>query len=353
MDIKRILFIALCVLLATILILTGIAVIKIGSVFGFSDTPDPTEPTEPTEAPTEPATQHVHDYVLSETIAATCDGYGWNIYTCQTCDHTHMPVSERVDPLGHDYQLSTVVEATCTEAGLTEYTCTRCDRKNTPESEQQAPLGHNWGHGQVYVATCEEGGYTEFVCMRCNLVEKRDQTEPLGHQFENAVAFPATCTEDAYTLELCSRPGCGGENKIIEENTAIGHTPDSWHTLDTGEFDLFCTVCATSLAVKADETQTYGILLDHTQVHADPSGEGVSHISHTVTLGITGDSSVKLFVYTVNDYLCNDTLTLSYENGTGFVWEYTDADGVNQRFTVDHTADLTITVPLSGTATVE
>ncbi len=350
MDIKRILFIALCVLLATILILTGIAVIKIGSVFGFSDTPDPTEPTEPTEAPTEPATQHVHDYVLSETIGATCDGYGWNIYTCQTCDHTHMPVSERVDPLGHDYQLSTVVEATCTEAGLTEYTCTRCDRKNTPKSEQQAPLGHNWGHGQVHAATCEEGGYTEFTCMRCDLVEKRDETAPLGHQLGESVSYPATCTEDACTVSTCQR--CAFADRVIEAGTATGHTPGVWYA-QSGEFDLFCTVCATSLAVKADETQTYGILLDHTQVHADPSGEGVSHISHTVTLGITGDSSVKLFVYTVNDYLCNDTLTLSYENGTGFVWEYTDADGVNQRFTVDHTADLTITVPLSGTATVE
>jgi hypothetical protein len=189
--------------------------------------------------------------------------------------------------------------------------------------------------------------------MRCNLVEKRDQTDPLGHQFENAVAFPATCTEDAYTLELCSRPGCGGENKIIEENTAIGHTPDSWHTLDTGEFVQFCTTCLAPLMEDADSSKTYDILINQQQVHADPSGEGVAYISHELTIGVSGDASAKPFHYTVNDYLCNDSLVLTYQQGIGLVITYTDQENVNHSYYIDHAAPLTITIPVAGAPTIE
>lgn len=360
MNIKRILTIVLCTLLAAILVLGGILLSKVWPLLSsgsFSSTAEPTEPTSPTvpsETPTEPeATEHVHEYVLSDTTNATCTGYGWKVYTCKTCGISHMPTEERVDPLGHNYEERTVTEATCTEAAVIERTCTRCGHQDTSVNQENKPLGHNWGHGQVYVATCEEGGYTEFVCMRCNLVEKRDQTEPLGHQFENAVAFPATCTEDAYTLELCSRPGCGGENKIIEENTAIGHTPDSWHTLDTGEFVQFCTTCLAPLMEDADSSKTYDILINQQQVHADPSGEGVAYISHELTIGVSGDASAKPFHYTVNDYLCNDSLVLTYQQGIGLVITYTDQENVSHSYYIDHAASLTITIPLTGAPTIE
>lgn len=227
MNIKRILFIVLCVLLATILVLAGIALSKVGSLLGMNSTPapTPTEPTSPTEVPTDPQnTEHVHSYTLTDTIQATCDGYGWNIYTCSSCKQTHMPVGERMDPLGHNYEVSQTMEATCTEGGFTELTCTRCNRKDVPADQQQAPLGHSWGHGKVYSATCETGGFAEFTCTRCNLVEKRDQVEPLGHQFEPMASLDATCTEDAYTISICTREGCGAEETVTEVGTATGHT---------------------------------------------------------------------------------------------------------------------------------
>ena len=356
MNIKRILFIAVCVLLATILVLTGIALSKVSGVLVFLNppTPAPTEPTAPSETPTEPeATVHVHDYVLTDKIGAACDGYGWNIYTCQTCQHTHMPVDERIDPLGHNYEVSKSTEATCTEAGYTELTCTRCGRKDVPADQQQAPLGHSWGHGQVYVATCEEGGFTRFTCQRCCIEETKDQTEPLGHQFDDVINYPATCTEDAYTIALCVREGCGAQDQVTEAGTATGHISSGWQIQESGEFLQLCTACFTPLTEKAEEGKPYGILLDLQQTHADPSGEGVAYISHSVTIGISGDVSAKLFTYTVNDYLCNNTLTLSYEPGTGFVMEYTDQDGVNQRYFINHTAVLTITIPLTGAPTIE
>lgn len=349
MNIKRILIIVVCVLLATILVLTGIALSKVSGVLGLLNppAPAPTEPTVPSEVPTEPeATVHVHDYILTDTIDAACDGYGWKIYTCQTCQHTHMPVEERTDPLGHNYEVSKSTEATCTEAGFTEMTCTRCGRKEVPADQQKEPLGHSFDHGLITEATCTEGGSTKFTCQRCGIEEVKDKTEPLGHQFETKETSPATCTEDAYTITACTR--CAMEDKVIEVGTATGHISSGWQIQESGEFVQLCTSCFTPLMEKADENKPYGILLNLQQPPADPS-----YISHSVTIGISGDVSAKLFTYTVNDYLCNDTLVFSYESGTGFIMEYTDQDGVNQRYFIDHTAALTITIPLSGAPTIE
>ena len=292
----------------------------------------------------------MHTYELSDTIAATCDGYGWKVYKCSTCEHTHMPVEERTDPLGHNYKSSTTMESTCTEPGTIEEVCTRCGNKTATQKE---PLGHNWGHGAVHDATCDAGGYTEFTCMRCGFAEQRDTTEPLGHQLENPVTFPATCTEDAYTASTCAREGCEFVDKVIEVGTATGHTPDSWHALDSGEFAQFCTTCLAPLMEDADSSKTYDILINQQQVHADPSGEGVAYISHELTIGVSGDASAKPFHYTVNDYLCNDSLVLTYQQGIGLVITYTDHENVSHSYYIDHAASLTITIPLTGAPTIE
>lgn len=349
MNAKRILFIVLCVLLAAILALTGIALSKVGNLFGFFETPTPVETTTPSEAPTEPeATQHVHDYVLTDTIAAACDGYGWNIYTCQTCSHTHMPVSERTDPLGHDYQATTVTEATCTEAGFTELTCSRCGRKDTPADQQTEPLGHSFGHGLITEATCTEGGFTKFTCQRCGVEEIKDETEPLGHQFDSVVTSPATCTEDACTVSTCTR--CAFEDKVIEVGSATGHTPGEWH-MQAGEYAKHCSICAANLQERADAGKNYSILLQPHQTLTDENG--VSYTQYSVTIGVSGDASVMIFTYTVNDYLGNDTLCFSYESGIGFIMEYVNQAGENVRLTIDHTAPLTITVYPDQFPTVE
>lgn len=347
MNIKRILFIALCVLLATILVLTGILIFKIRPLLGIADAPAPTVPTAPSETPTEPeSTEHVHTYELSDTIAATCDGYGWKVYKCSTCAHTHMPVEERTDPLGHNYKSSTTMESTCTEPGTIEEVCTRCGNKTATQKE---PLGHNWGHGAVHDATCDAGGYTEFTCMRCGFAEQRDTTEPLGHQLENPVTFPATCTEDAYTASTCAREGCEFVDKVIEVGTATGHIPGVWHFQGPNAFYLHCDVCAAPLREIAAEGIAYEILLDHQQAATDENG--AAYTLHNVTMGVLGDSSVKMFTYTVNNYLGDENLTLSYEVGVGFVMTIV-LDGVQKSYSVDHCAPLTITIAADGTPSI-
>ena len=356
MSTKRILFIVLCALLAIMLTLAGIVIFK------FVDTPDsnptftttPTDPvdtapTEPsTDAPTEPqATDHVHDYVLTETVDATCTGYGWKIYTCRTCKITNMPADQRIEPLGHNYETSTTMEATCTEPGMTEETCTRCGDKTAQQTE---PLGHSWGYGALHDATCTEGGGTKFTCLICGAEEIKDQTEPLGHAFGEPTLFPATCTDDAYTLALCTRIGCDGQDKIIEVGTAIGHTAGTWHFQGSNTFYLHCSICSTSLRKPAGEGVAYDILVDQQQDMTDETG--ASYTCHSVTIGVADDASVENFTYTVNNYLGVENVTLSYEIGAGFVMTI-GLDDAQQSYSINHCAPLTITISLEGIPTVE
>ena len=110
---KRIAFTVLCTLLVLVVILTGIAIRRVSRIMLWStpqdpiatDTPavtnpPPTAPPVSTE-PTEP--QHEHSLVLTNSIKPTCEGYGWNIYTCSTCGFVDMPTEERQEPLGHNY----------------------------------------------------------------------------------------------------------------------------------------------------------------------------------------------------------------------------------------------------------
>lgn len=347
MNAKRILFIVLCVLLATILILTGIVIFK------FVDTPDPTpdptptEPvqTDPTEAPTEPPTQpteHVHEYVLTETVNATCTGEGWKIYTCKTCKLTHMPADQHIAPLGHSYDEGKIVEADCVTAGSAEYTCTRCGHVDAPADQQTAPLGHDFDYGRIFEATCTEGGGTQFTCLRCGIVEIKDQTDPLGHQFETVGSVPATCTEDAFSQNVCTREGCTAEEKIIEFGTATGHTAGEWTVLESGEIVQQCSACSTSLTVPAT-SENYTISLAY--LEGITGEDGTYCIRHTVTVSAP---DADTFSYTVfEDAPFNDTLTFTYEAGVGVIMEYSDDFG-DHRYFVNHAAPLTITITSDG-----
>ena len=118
---KRIAFSILCTLLVLVVILTGIVIRRVSRIM-FSALPtdtspavggpvlSPTSPSSPNGEGTEPTQPgHTHEFVLTNTIAATCEGYGWSIYTCSTCGYVNMPEEERKAPLGHNYNEGEVV----------------------------------------------------------------------------------------------------------------------------------------------------------------------------------------------------------------------------------------------------
>lgn len=83
----------------------------------------------------ESGSEHVHNFVVTETKKATCTKDGYEKLACD-CGET----SEEVLPmLGHDVQYHSTTPATCSISGSVKYKCTRCSYQ---EVEETPALGH-------------------------------------------------------------------------------------------------------------------------------------------------------------------------------------------------------------------
>ena len=79
--------------------------------------------------------EHVHNFVVTETKKASCVKDGYNKLECE-CGET----SEEVLPmLGHNVQHYSTTHPSCSSAGVVVYKCTRCSYQ---KSEESPALGH-------------------------------------------------------------------------------------------------------------------------------------------------------------------------------------------------------------------
>ena len=330
MTAKRILFAVLCVLLVLVILMFALVLGRVHSLLqslrgtepgdstvpGSSQSGDPSESSGTESTQTQPsapiATQCPHQYELTDRIEPTCDGYGGNVYTCRLCNHTNMPLDERIDPLGHDYAFGDWVEPTCTEPGYNRYVCTRCQ----------------------------------------DAVDGDPLEDPLGHVFGDPVEVPATCGEDAHTAYYCQREGCTEVRKEnIREGTATGdHTFGPWvPSEDQAEMTHTCQVCG------FEETAPYqeqpdepdgplGITYSRTETVT-----GDNSASYTLHLFVIGTREVPdMYTIVIEDYSNNPTLTLTYVSETGPVLRFTDAGGTPRSYSLAKDTSMEITIDTQG-----
>ncbi|MBO5380077.1 MAG: hypothetical protein J6A90_07120 [Clostridia bacterium] len=190
-----------------------------------------------------------HEWEFVETVAATCQAGGYDLYECKRegCDATDHQNETKVDfsPAGHNYQPENV-PPTCDKAGYTENTCTICG--NGDGNRVTLPkLGHTFqredfdGENGVVPTypTCEENGYITYNCMEegCGykevvtyeqLLEKGETElaamyEKLGHNFTVLEDYAdPTCTVAGYMINGCAN-GCGKSEKVATD-PALGHS---------------------------------------------------------------------------------------------------------------------------------
>ena len=294
---KRIAFSILCTLLVLVVILTGIVIRRVSRIMLWSTPQDPIStdaPAIPTVPPTTPSTptvptdptqpQHVHSFVLTNSIQPTCDGYGWNIYTCSECGYVEMPADERQNPLGHDDVA-----------------------------------------GEVFSPSCMLAGYTVYTCQRCSRITEKDFIDPVDHDFTAQTEVPPTCTEDGYTIIHCRYEGCQEVSEtIVHEGTALGHTYGAWTYGQGGLAQPLCCVCfgewsGTSGGPRPD---TYTIL-DHSHSDLQHPTNGAFGF-YEIRVGIANDPMAPIYLYTICDYLDNGTLLFYYEPQQGLVIRYND-----------------------------
>ncbi len=350
---KQIVFAVMCVLLALVMILSGIVISKFSRMFQTSGgNTTSTAPSETTEAPspstqpteteqTEPATtqptepedpSHVHEFVLTETVAATCENYGYNIYAC-ACGKQDIPLDEQVEPYGHSYSAGSVISATCTEDGCTKYVCSRCgdvDLRNvTPAT------GHNYQLAESVTSTCGMDGYSLYRCVNCGAEEMRDIVPALQHQYDIVEEQAGSCEQDGYTLYRCANCGSEFKDNVIP---AAGHQFCDWYQLADGTWKRDCANCAvkeTSADLQITKSQVSG---DY--VHDE---NGNPYKMYMIYVGTASNSD--MFHYTINDYLDNGSLTYGYDPTKGLVVTYTTGAGETITTTLPIFQSSSFTIP--------
>lgn len=342
MKAKKILFAVMCSLLALVIILSCVVAVRVSQMFnGSTASPEstgapsteesttvPTEestapsqttaPTEtdettlPTTIPTESTAPteetHVHDFVLTDSVTATCTTYGYNIYTC-ACGKQEIPHDEQVSPLGHNFGAGEVIEASCEEAGCTRYTCSRCGIAE--DRDVVNALGHNYEIAETVDPSCSAPGFTRSVCAGCG-DEILEEIESLVHSFEPTQIVDGSCTEDGYTLYVC---GNCGQEEMRDIITASGHELTSWK-----DGSRSCVNC--------DLVETHQDLYI-TNVLASGS-DIVDYKLYRISIGT--DYSAEDFVYYINDYINNGTLTYHYDTNYGLVITYQENGDIKTEY---------------------
>ena len=154
---------------------------------------------------------HTHNFVLTETVKATCEEGGYELYTC-SCGETEK--RNETPATGHDYAVVST-PATCTADGSISKTCANCGDKI---DEIIPALGHDPMAAVVTTeATCTEEGESTVYCNRCESVLSATVIPALGHQAGNWEVIQEP-TEEANGIRVKKCVRC--EEELAREEIA-------------------------------------------------------------------------------------------------------------------------------------
>ena len=179
-----------------------------------------------------PQSLHEHDYVLSQTIFATCTAEGQRIFTCICGDS----FSEPVEKLSHTPITIVDKNANCTLAGSKHDECNVCraDLGNV----QPIPIkSHTAGEWETtHAATCTALGERVKKCTICSAVVETGAIPAKGHnpgQWE--ITKAATSSEPGTRVKKCTTCGTIVESETIPA-TGGGEQPPT-----STDKTIFCT----------------------------------------------------------------------------------------------------------------
>ncbi len=136
-----------------------------------------------------PAGVHVHQPIFKETVAPTCDHYGYDLYICkdEDCNWTSEE-NKNFNYAPHEMTTTTDIKPTCSTVGYLRKDCENCDHytaqylPKNPDNHKGDPELQNKKD-----ATCTEDGYTgDKVCPSCKeTLEAGKKIEKLGHEYKD------------------------------------------------------------------------------------------------------------------------------------------------------------------------
>ncbi len=172
---------------------------------------EPVTTPEPTEEPIIVASEeHVHNYVVTETVAATCTEMGKEVSACECGDCQVVNIKESE----HNFVLIENTEATCTQAGKTVYACSHCGM----ESISIVRRGHHFTMS-IKDATCTANGSKSMVCTVCKHVQSSEVIPMTDHNYTERITAQPTCVANGKKETYCTN--CGHVSKT-EDIPATG-----------------------------------------------------------------------------------------------------------------------------------
>lgn len=142
--------------------------------------------------------------------APTCEERGYSVYRCSECLN-EFP-TDYVDSLGGAHDKATVVEVVAPSCanfgrGYTVYKCSHCNVEYQDDYVHQEGIEHNYAVKEVIAPSCANGGwgYTVYKCTVCGEEYTGDETyAEVSHNYVLKRLVTQTCTEDAYSFYECS-----------------------------------------------------------------------------------------------------------------------------------------------------
>lgn len=157
-----------------------------------------------------------HNFVLLDTVNATCLSLGYDRYFCTNCGATEQ--KNYVNALNHSWQSVVVREATCETDGKVLNICERCGTVEV----SAAPKGEHCYTTDTMEATCTNPGYTVKECSVCGDRIITNITSALAHNYKSTT-IAATCEAGGRTIHRCD--GCGS-SFVTDYTSALGHNWD-------------------------------------------------------------------------------------------------------------------------------
>lgn len=299
MTIKRILFAVLCTLLVLVVVMTGIVVQTVVSLFQ------------------KPAGGGNGTLAVPESTAGTHN----------TTESTGDPepsteATEPTEPIHqHEYtNLIKITHASCSSMGYKEYACS-CGKMHI--SDYEDALGHAYGEAEDVAPTCTEKGFTVRKCSRCGDKDIWDEVPALEHEFDQGTEVPATCVEGTHTLYKCIREGCTEEKKENVQNDIQEHSFGRWIPVDSEQYMSTCTKCAEVTVTTEPTGDIASLKITDAKTSDEKDGETIYRL-YRITVG--ADEAAALFTYTIQDYLNNGTLAYEYDAALGLIVTYQEGE---------------------------
>jgi rubredoxin len=233
---------------------------------------------------TEAATGN-HTFEVSH-VEATCTNDGYDLYTCTVCGYSYQITTS--DAKKHQFVVVDHKDATCTTEGYSTYKCLYCDVQY--DSDFVSKKDHSFV-ADVVAPTCSREGFTTFTCEVCGAKRRNADgsvyftniTRPVDHVLNYVYTVAPTCGEDGKKVSRCVN--CMYVQEEVIPATG-NHQYDETVTKDPtcaelGEMTYECSVCGYSYTEELPKTDDH--LYDE-RITRNPTCHRVGEMTYTCSI---------------------------------------------------------------------